>query len=431
MSATLRIRSILLPLATLALVAAQLLQPSPSWKGLLVVFGGLWLLSYLWARSLQRNLKFTRAMRFGWAQVGDRLEEQFIVQNDSVLPATWLEVRDESTLPGYSIHRATGVGGQSQNEWTTEGTCTRRGVFTLGNTKLSTGDPLGVYRVEISQPEVVTLTIMPPIVRLPFSQIAAGGWQGEGRPRPHATEHTPSAESVRTYTPGDSLRLMHWPTTARTGELYVRTLEGAPASDWWIALDFEDRVQAGDETESTAELGVIVAASLAERGLHAHRSVGLVAAGQQPVWMRPGAGEKQHWQIMRALAMVQTGDNPLAAVLDRLGPALGSEANLIVITPSEEGNWITALTRLVSRGITATAILIDRGTFEEQHDGSAQALGATLTQAGIAYHVVGRDLFRQPEARPGPAGQWEWRTLPTGKAVPVHRPADMSWKQMG
>ena len=430
MSATLRIRSLVLPLATLALVAAQLIQPSSAWKGLLTVFGGLWLLSYLWARSLQRNLRFTRAMRFGWAQVGDRLEEHFTVQNEGLLPATWLEVSDESTLPGYSVRRATGVDGQGQNEWITEGTCTRRGVFTLGKTRVTTGDPLGIYRVVLTQTEAVSVTVMPPIVRLPFSQIAAGGWQGEGRPRPNANEHTPSAESVRAYRPGDSLRLMHWPTTARTGELYVRTLEGAPASDWWIALDLEARVQAGEGAETTDELGIIVAASLAERGLHAHRSVGLVAAGAQPVWMRPEAGEKQRWQILRALAMVKTGDKPLAAVLERLGPSLGGQANVVVITPSTRSEWITALARLASRGITATAILIDRSTFGGQPEGSVQAIGDTLMQAGIPHHVVGRDLFLQPEARPGPSGQWEWRTLATGKAVPVRRPSDMSWKQL-
>ncbi len=428
--ATLRIRSIWLPLATLALLAAQLIQPSPVWKGLLTAFGGLWLLSYIWARALQRNLSLRRAMRYGWAQVGDRLEEQFVVCNGSLLPATWVEISDGSTLPGYSVRRATGVDGRGQNEWTTEGVCSRRGVFVLGNTKLASGDPLGVYRVEITQPESVTLSVMPPIIPLPFSQIAAGGWQGEGRSRPHATERTPSAEGVRPYAPGDSLRLMHWPTTARTGEPYVRILEGAPASDWWIALDLESRVQAGDEAESTAELGIIVAASLAERGLRAHRAVGLVAAGEQPVWIRPEAGKKQRWKIMRALATAQTGDKSLAALLEGLGPSLGGEASLILITPSTDEDWVTALRRLAWRGAAATAMLMDPGTFEAGASGKMQALGEVLTEAGIAHQLVGRDLLRQPEARPGPAGQWEWRLLPTGKAVPVHRPADMSWKEL-
>ena len=174
----------------------------------------------------------------------------------------------------------------------------------------------------------------------------------------------------------------------------------------------------------------MITASLADQGLRAHRAVGFVAAGQQPAWMRPDAGEKQRWHIMRALATLQTGDKPLAALLGQLGPALAGKAHLIVITPSTESDWVTALTRLAWKGVTATAILIDAGTFEPDRQGDNRALGELLTQAGVPYHVVGRDLLRQPEAHPGPAGQWEWRMLPTGKAVPVRRPADMSWKQL-
>ena len=438
MNGRLRIRSMLLPLTTLALVVAQLVDPSPVWRGLLAAFGGLWLLTYVWARALQHNLRFRRAMRFGWAQVGDRLEEQFTIQNDGLMPATWLEISDASTLPGYSVARATGVDGQSQNTWTTDGICRRRGVFTLGNTRLVTGDPFGMFQVELIQPESVTLTVMPPVVPLPFDEIAAGGWQGEGRPRPNPVEQTASAESVRPYIPGDSLRLVHWPTSARQGEPYVRVLEGAPASDWWIVLDLDRRVQVGDEAESTAELGVILAASLMERGVRAHRAIGLVAAGDQAIWMRPEAGEKQRWNIMRALARIQPGDTALSLLIERLGPALGRDASLLVITPSAQAEWITALTRLAWRGITATAILIDTQGFsalrpvggQPEARPNAQALGELLSGAGISHHLVGRELLRQPEAQPGPGGQWEWRVLPTGKAVPIRRPADLSWKQL-
>ena len=100
MTSKLRITSLILPLTTLALTAAQIIVPSPVWKGLLVTLGGCWLMSYLWARSLQKNLHLERAMRFGWAQVGDKLEEQFILFNDSLFPAPWVEITDHSTLPG-------------------------------------------------------------------------------------------------------------------------------------------------------------------------------------------------------------------------------------------------------------------------------------------------------------------------------------------
>jgi uncharacterized protein (DUF58 family) len=429
MSSRLRIRSLLLPLAALAMLLAEVVDPSPIWKGLLTAFAGLWLVSYAWARSLQRNIRLERQMRYGWAQVGDRLEEQFAVRNEGWLPATWLEVSDASTLPGYSVAQATGVDGWSQNSWRKSGTCTRRGVFTLGGTRLLTGDPLGIYRVELAYSEAVTLTVMPPVIPLSFLETAAGGWQGEGRPRPQATEETLSAETVRGYIPGDSLRLMHWPTTARRGDPYVRVLEGAPASDWWIVLDCDQRVAAAlDEAQSTLELGIILAASLAERGLRAHRSVGFIAAGQPPAWMRPAGGEQQRWEILRTLASLEAGTTPLALLLESTASSLGRRANLVVVTPSTETDWISSLARLAWRGVTTTAVLIDASTF----GGSAgmAPLGDLLTSAGIPRHILGRELLSRPEARPGPTGQWDWRVLPTGKAIPVRQPMDSPWKDL-
>jgi uncharacterized protein (DUF58 family) len=429
MAARLRIRSPLLPLVTAAMLVAQVVDPSPIWKGLLTAFAGLWLVSYLWARSLQRKLRLERLMRYGWAQVGDRLEEQFVVRNDGWLPATWLDVRDGSTLPGYSVAQATGVDGWGQNVWRTSGTCARRGIFELGHTRLVTGDPLGIYRVELEYPEVVTLTVMPPVIPLPFVESSAGGWQGEGRPRPHAAEETLHAETVRSYAPGDSLRLIHWPTTARRLEPYVRILEGAPASDWWIVLDCEQRVQAAaDEAESTTELGVILAASLAERGLRMHRSVGFVAGSEPPTWIKPEPGERQRWEILRALAQLDPGPTSLALLLESAASSLGRRANLIVVTPSTETGWVDALTRLAWRGMVPTALLIDPATFGAGI--SVTPIAQLLSEAGIAHDIVGRELFRRPEARPGPTGQWDWRTLPTGKAIPIRRPSDMSWRDL-
>ncbi len=159
-----------------------------------------------------------------------------------------------------------------------------------------------------------------------------------------------------------------------------------------------------------------------------HRAVGFIAAGEPPLWMRPIAGEQQRWDILRALASLDTGDTPLALLLESAAPSLGRRANLVVITPSPEGSWLNVLARLAWRGITTTAILIDPSTFGAVE--SMSALGRRLSEAGIAHQVVGRELFRHPEARPGPSGQWEWRVLPTGKAIPVRRPSDSAWQDV-
>ena len=414
---------------TLVLIAAQITNPSAVWKGLLVVFGGCWLLSYLWARSLQKNLRLERAMRFGWVQVGDKLEEQFVLSNVGWFPATWVEITDQSTLPGYTVARATGIESRSENLWRTTGLCSRRGVYTLGNTTIHSGDPLGIHRVDINQPESVTLMVMPPVIALPTIEITPGGRSGEGRPRPNSPEQTVTAAAVRQYAPGDSMRLIHWRTTARLNEPYVRLLDGAPAGDWWIVLDFDDHVQIHeDESETTEELGVILAASLADRGLRAHRSVGMLASGKEPIWMRPDAGEHRRWEILHSLALLEPGETPLAKLLESSSPALGRQASLILITPSLSSEWIKPLANLYWRGFTPTVILIDPASFGSP--AGTRALENLLTDMNIPHHTVTSDLFKQPDARPGPRGQWEWRITPTGKAIPVRLPGDLTWKSL-
>jgi uncharacterized protein (DUF58 family) len=433
MTYRMRINSLILPLITIALIATQIFNPSPVWKGLLTALGGCWLISYLWARSLLINLRLERAMRFGWVQVGDKLEEQFVLINNGWFPATWVEISDRSTLPGYSVTRATGVDGHSQNLWHTTGLCSRRGVYTLGFTTIRSGDPFGIHQVEIVQPESVTLMVMPPVIALPTIEITPGGWLGEGRPRPNAPEQTVSAASVRQFVPGDSMRLIHWPTSARLNEPYVRLLEGAPTGNWWIILDFDRSVQVrGDESETTEELGVILAASLADRGLRNHRSVGLLASGKEPIWMRPETGDHRRWEILRALALLDPGETSLAGLLESAAPAFGHQASLIIITPSLKSEWLKPLTNLFWRGLTPTVILIDPASFgsTQSTSSSTLALDNLLIDMNIPHHIVSRDLFKQPDAHPGPRGQWEWRIMPTGKAVPVRLPGDLTWKKL-
>ena len=226
-----------------------------------------------------------------------------------------------------------------------------------------------------------------------------------------------------------ALVIMLFLRTARHQTTYVRMLEGAPAGDWWILLDFDKEVQAGEGWESTPELGVILAASLADRGLRARRAVGLLASGQPPVWIRPQAGEHRRWDILRSLALLEPAGPSLAELIEHVGPTLGRQASLIVITPSTQSEWLSPLAHLLWRGITPTVLLMDPATFGESQN--ADSLAALLGDMGIPRFVLSRDLLHRPEARPGWRGQWEWRLMPTGKAVPARLPGDMTWRRLG
>jgi uncharacterized protein (DUF58 family) len=422
----LQLNTRLLPVLVGLLLVLQLVVPYRGWLILLVGLGGGWLISYLWVRSLARGLRLIREMRFGWAQVGDRLEERFTLINEGWVPGLWVEVIDHSTMPDYRVSRVTGVGGGSQNRWHTQGVCSRRGLFTLGPTSLRAGDPFGLYTVSLHYSDSATLMVTPPILSLPSIEVAPAGRAGEGRPRADAPERTVSAASVRDYLPGDSLRWIHWRTSAHHDSLFVRLFDGTPAGDWWIFLDMDRRVQVGEGQVSTEEYGVILAASLADQGLRAGRKVGLVTHGEDLVWLPPQAGDGQRWTILHALALLAPGTRPMAELLVRARPRFEERTSLIIITPAVSGNWVEVLWLLLRRGVVPTVLLLDPVSFGGADDVSGTL--ALLSDLGIARYVITRDLLDHPEARPGQQGHWDWRISPLGRAVSVRHPRDLAWK---
>jgi uncharacterized protein (DUF58 family) len=419
----------LLPYLVGLLVVMQLIAPYRGWMMLLIGLGGLWGISFGWVWLLAHALSLTREMRFGWAHVGDRLEERFTLRNDSSVPALWVEVIDHSTIPGYKASRVTGVDGTSRNRWYTQGVCSQRGVFTLGPTTLRTGDPFGLYTVSLHYSDSVPLTVTPPIVPLPTIEVAPGGRAGEGRTRQNTFEQTVSSTGIRPYLPGDSLSWIHWPTSARQASLYVRLFDSMPSGDWWLFLDLDQQVQVGQGFASTVEHGIILTASLADRGLRANRAVGLVAHGQELVWLPPQTGDGQRQEILRALALIEPGPRSLAELLARTRTALNRITSLVIITAAVDGTWVEALLPLLRRGAVPTVLLLDPASFGDTAE--AEGIQNVLTNLGVTHHLIQRDLLDRPEARPGQRGHWEWRVSPTGRAIPVRRPRDTSWKGLG
>ncbi|HDQ72347.1 MAG TPA: DUF58 domain-containing protein [Chloroflexi bacterium] len=426
----------LLPALVVLLALLQLIAPYRGLMMLLVGLGGAWLIAYLWALSLAGGLRIQRERRFGWARVGDQLVERFTLSNDGWAPAVWAEMDDQSTLPVYGASRVANVGSYRSIRWHSKATCTLRGLFMLGPTSLRSGDPFALYRVTIHYPASAPLLVLPPIVPLPSIEVAPGGRSGEGRPRTNAPDRTVSAASVREYAPGDSLRWVHWPTSARRGSLYVRLFDGTPAGDWWILLDLDQRVQVGEGEDSTEEHGVILAASLADRGLRSRRAVGLVAQGEDLAWLPPRAGDAQRLEILRALAIASPGERSLAQLLARVGSSLGQHDSLVIITAALSEDWIEALAPLLRRGCMPTVLLLDPTSFLEPGARRSPAMGdvrevvARLDDLKIARYVITKDLLGGADIELGQQGRWEWRVLGTGHVAPVRQPHDMTWREL-
>jgi uncharacterized protein (DUF58 family) len=406
------------PITTCILFIVWIFDSSRVWTILLFVFGGVWLIAYLWTRLLAGNLHLQRERRVGWVQVNSQIEERLTLSNISFLPAPWMEVKDFSTLPNYEVRVAMNLEAGGFRQWHASATCEKRGLYRLGHAELETGDPFGIFKVTIGDAATSMLMVLPSIVPLPFMKIESGGFSGEGRPRPNTPEPSINAASVREHRAGDSRRLIHWPTTARQGKFFVRLFENAPAGDWWILLDLDEHAQTGDGVNSTEEAAVTLAASLADLGLARKKRVGLLINGREPARLPPRHSEAQRWEILYALAQAAPSDLDLNLFLGRSRPAVEQHASLIIVTASARPDWFKHLELLKQCGIRPTILFLDPASFGG--DQSSRPLVEILQKKGYACHLITREQLKKPETRAKQSGKWAWQYIPTGQFVAVH-----------
>ena len=165
------------------LLVIQLLGPSPIWIALLVSLIVLYAISYAWIRNLNQQIYFERRREGAMLVVGDALQERFVVRNESSLPLHWLEFADSSRLPGYNPRQVVSCGGGSSYQWRAEAHCTQRGVFRLGPHTLRTGDPFGLFSLEIRDSRSESLLVYPRVAHIPALELPRGNLSGQDRRR--------------------------------------------------------------------------------------------------------------------------------------------------------------------------------------------------------------------------------------------------------
>jgi uncharacterized protein (DUF58 family) len=359
------------------------------WLVFLIGTGGAWLLAVIWVRSLSQGLSIQRHIHLAWANVGESVPEKLQLINTSRLPAIWVEIIDTSDNLVSPIRLVSDVGSKTSRTRYPNYLFKRRGLYTLGPTRLLTGDPFGIYSLTIQNQHSDTIMVTPPILPLTNIKINPGGWAGDQWRRHGLLEREISDIGVRDYIPGDSLKRIHWHATAHHDMLIVRNLEAATSGDWWIFVDLDEDVQAGSGQDTTLELSIVLAASLAVRGLNEHRRVGLAMAGSKLVWLEPRATPAHRWSLMRALCLAEAGNRPFAE-LAMLGRA-AKTATLIFITPTTDPDWVASLGR--QRAINAMALLVDPVQFGGHV--SQSVLARALAHHGISFTHLPRSLLEE------------------------------------
>jgi uncharacterized protein (DUF58 family) len=324
----------------------------------------LFVVSYLWSRLAADNLTVKRSSPEGQYQVGDHFEEQFAIENRSWIPVPLIELTDFSNIPGYNPGRVFSLKGRRARRWTSRGQFKQRGLFTFGPVDLRYGDPFGLFtrtlRIAGSRSVVVSPVVRPVGPLDALAPSTAGDEQLRGR----VLDIPPNTTTIREYVPTDSVKRIHWASSARLGRLMSRSFETHEGGDAWIVLDLQGSVHAGEAPESTLEYAMSLAASIADAALRRGSAIGLVSNDSQLSVIEAARGDQQQKKLFEHFTLAQAdGTVSLAALLTSQRHQWRHRGGLIVITPSGDPHWLEALLDLGVRGQRSLVVYLDPSGF--------------------------------------------------------------------
>lgn len=377
------------------------------------LLAALILLAFVWAWTGINWIHLRRQTRARRAQVGRPMEERFAVRNSSSLPKLWIEVRDESDLPGHQASQVVNsLPPYQERAWTIRTICQQRGRYTLGPITLYSGDPLGLFKMNRALSPTSNIVVYPPTVDIPHFPLPTGLLPGGDALRRRTHYITTNAAGVRDYVPGDSFNRIHWRSTARRDRLIVKEFELDPLSDVWIFLDMDQSAHAklpheeeGPENHapfwirpkvyklpaSTEEYSVAVAASLAQHFLRLDRALGIVSYGQRREVIQADRGERQLTKILETLAVIRAeGQVPLPEVIRAEAQQLPRGTSVIIITPSNDLKWVLSARQMERAGLRLVTVVVDSATFGGGDE--ASALATQLATTGTRTYLVKYDI---------------------------------------
>jgi uncharacterized protein (DUF58 family) len=332
-----------------------------------------------WQEHSLNEVSYRRNFIYHRGYPGDELEMQAVVENRKFLPLPWLRVldsmpkmvgpEDEALLRPGSIPEQGVLSILFSLRWYERDRrqykllLRKRGVYRLGPARLEAGDLFGIFEGINEKAGLDYLTVYPEPISFRSLNLPADDPFGDSRARRRLFEDPTRPIGVRDYHPEDDIRRVHWPATARTGQLQVKVYQPVSAQVLAICLNVTTLANYWEGSNpALLEHLVSVTASLAKQALDDGYQVGLVSNGalanaDQPFRILPGRSPAQYTHLLTALARVTpfvtgTFDRFLTAEV----PRLPYGATLLVLTGINLPSLPETLLRLKQHGRRITLL---------------------------------------------------------------------------
>jgi uncharacterized protein (DUF58 family) len=269
-----------------------------------------------------------------------------------------------------------------------------RGRYRFTGARAVVEDPFGLARRVQPLEDSAPLLVYPRLAKLNalFAERGARA-HGAGRillRRPAGFE----LHSVREYQSGESLRRVHWPSTARRSQLMVKELEDSPRDEIVVVLDAQSGHGAGTPPDSSFDAQVRAAGSIlwahARRGRHARL---VVTSGIDDDAISIRSYERDWPRALEILAAAeQSGRRPVEALLADQAGAASHARDLAVVTAALRPELVESLIGRAATRQQVSVVHVDAPSFAERRRAAVGRDTAVLRleAAGIAVAVLRR-----------------------------------------
>ena len=289
----------------------------------------------------------------------------------------------------------------------------RRGLLAVGAYEASVTDPLGLARRYLVTSRAARCVVLPRVEPLADLLPNGAGPFNAASSRPAVERLRGGSSTLRRYAEGDDLRLVHWRTTARVGELMVR--EGSDPEDpekvaTTVLLDPGDVATPSVDLERAVEVAASVLGAAAEtssRGIPGTFRL-VVTDGVDTGVLEGEAGIQQALGALAGVTATRTGASErFRQSVTRLGRPQAEEVLFIVGTFDKSSPDPALLAELGSTYSAVLLVVVGAGCPEDPPSDCWVAPGAGSSEESSS---------RRPWQAEPPAGVWTV-LVPRGRSL--------------
>jgi uncharacterized protein (DUF58 family) len=356
--------------------------------GILLAVGA----ALIWTNTLARPLQLHR-----------QLEPDRPLEGDDVVVRVELEA-DGGLLPATAVlQEPVGTLGSREVVVARDGRSLRavyrlrrvpRGRYRFHGAQAVVEDPFGLSNRIQALPDASPLLVYPRLAKLNVL-FGERGLRAHGAGRILLRRSSGfELHSVREYQDGESLRRVHWPSTARRRQLMVKELEDAPRDEVAVVIDAEAGHGAGGPGDSSFDAQVRAGGSILWAHARRGRHVRLIVTGEAANEAISIRTYERDWpRALEILAAAeQDGHRPVEAVLNDQAGAATHARDLAVVTAALRPPLVESLVARAAARQQVSVVYVDAPSFARRRTAwpDADAALLRLANAGIAVVVLRR-----------------------------------------